>query len=270
MPLPAPLGALASQSTVTTLVAGVVGLAAVLYLYLYPYREYTLSFRNLGGPAPSHWFWGNLKEIIKAPPMEEHAKWLARYGDTIRYRVLFGEPRLFSADPGFISYVLQHSDDFIKPERTNRVLNRLLGEGVLTAEGADHRRQRRVLNPAFSPAAIRDMGDIMFDKAYELQRKLSNLIEDDSIPASETPPKPEDQVKGTRKIDMMKYLGQCTLDVIGVAGFDYDFNSLGSTSNELADAFREMFQVGQEITPFVILQNFVPIFELVVSGGEEL
>lgn len=162
------VGALLAKSTTQQVLIAVGGLLALLLLYLYPYREYTLSFRNVPGPAPTHWFWGNLKEIIKAPPMEEHSKWLAEYGNTIRYRVLFGEARLFSADPAFLSFVLQHSDDFIKPERTNRVLNRLLGEGVLTAEGAVHRRQRKVLNPAFSPAAVRDMADIMFDKAFEL------------------------------------------------------------------------------------------------------
>lgn len=158
-------------------------------------------------------------------PDAKHEEWISKYGNTFRYKFLAGGQRLASVDLNFIGHVLQKSDDFIKPVRTQELLERLLGKGVLIAEHADHRRQRRVLNPAFSIAAIREMTPIFYDKAYELQRKLIELIEEprENDQASPTPPKPEDQVKDARKIDVMRFLGAATLDVIGVAGFDYDF-----------------------------------------------
>lgn len=61
-----------------------------------------------------------------------------------------------------------------------------------------------------------------------------------------------------RKIDVMKYLGQCTIDVIGIAGFNYDFKALSQPTNELADAFSKMFAAGQSFSGMAIIQTFVP------------
>ena len=80
----------------------------------------------------------------------------------------------------------------------------MLGEGLLVAEGHDHKRQRRILNSSFSHASVRGMVPIFFDKAYELRDKMASMIEDESIPASPTPAKDIDKVPGARKIDVLK------------------------------------------------------------------
>jgi hypothetical protein len=198
--------------------------------------------------------------------MELHSQWRAIYGSTYRYRVVFGVPRLFTTDPVALSYILSHPDTFPKPARARRNMASMLGNGVLVAEGADHRRQRKVLNPSFSPAAVRDMVPMFFDKAYELRDKLLSIIEDDSlaVEASPTPPRPEDIVPGGRKIDMLKYLGMTTIDVIGVAGFNYDFQALHQPKNELAEAFRNMFAAGQNLSLMAVIQALVPYGDKIV------
>ncbi len=154
---------------------------------------------------------------------------------------------------------------FPKPEQTRQAMTNMLGNGVLVAEGDDHKKQRKVLNSSFSPAAIREMVPIFFDKAYELRDKMATMIDDHSITASPTPPKEGTDLQGGRKIDVLRYLGQATLDVIGLAGFDYDFASLSHEDNELAEAFRVMLTTGQDISGFAILQAFVPILQGLVS-----
>lgn len=259
----------AAHPTISKTVGAIAFLLLGLYIYLFPYREATLTFRNLRGPARTSLVWGNLGEIIKAPPCGKHDEWIAEYGHTIRYTMMFGETRIVTTDPVALGFILQHSYEFVKPERTNQFLERMLGNGVLTAEGDVHRRQRRVLNPAFGPAAIRDMSPVFYDKAYELQRKFNTFIEDeaaaDADVTSPTPAKDVDRVPGARKIDVMRYLGQTTLDVIGVAGFNYDFKTLSERRNPLAEAFNAMFQSGTRITALGILQNFFPILDFIVS-----
>ncbi|TXT04309.1 hypothetical protein VHUM_04196 [Vanrija humicola] len=243
----------AAHPTLAKTLGAIALLVLAAYIYLFPYREYTLSFRNLQGPPRTSLVWGNLGEIIKAPPCGKHDEWVAEYGHTIRYTMMFGENRIVTTDPVALGYILQHSYEFIKPPRTNEFLVRMLGNGVLTAEGDVHRRQRRVLNPAFGPAAIRDMSPVFYDKAYELQRKFNTFIEDEAAADAD----------GARKIDIMRYLGQTTLDVIGVAGFNYDFKTLSERRNPLAEAFNEMFQSGTRITALGILQNFFPILDFI-------
>jgi hypothetical protein len=193
-------------------------------MYLYPYRAYMIPFKNIQGPESTSVFWGVLRDIMKAPPNALHEEWIAKYGPVVRYRLLLGQQRIFSSDPAFIGYIFQHADDFIKPGHANRALQNLLGDGVLTAEGAVHRRQRRVINPAFGPAAIRGMEPIFWDKTYELQQKLLGFFDEESKEVtSPTPATPEDNIKDGIKIDVQKYLAQGTLEVIGAAGFNYDF-----------------------------------------------
>ena len=183
---------------------------------------------------------------------------------TYRYRLLLGGHRFFSADPGVISYILSHSDDFPKPSDLRRGLKAMLGDGVLAAEGADHKRQRRVLNPSFSGPAVRNMIPIFYDKAYDLKDMFLNMI-DSEDETSPTPCRPEDKVTGAKKIDVLRYLGQCTLDVIGVAGFDYDFAAMKEPDNELAEAYRQMMMAGQTISVLAVLQSFVPFLNKIVS-----
>jgi len=56
-----------------------------------------------------------------------------------------------------------------------------------------------------------------------------------------------------------------TLDVIGQAGFNYRFNALNPSEkpNELNDAFATMFRAGEQLSLLPIIQNFVPILQVI-------
>jgi hypothetical protein len=62
-----------------------------------------------------------------------------------------------------------------------------------------------------------------WDTAYALSHKLEGLLAAGHTGAtSATPPAPIDRVPGAIKIDVLKYMGQATLDINGRAGFDYE------------------------------------------------
>ena len=64
-----------------------------------------------------------------------------------------GRRRLHVLDPALIQEALvRHADDLVKTDDIRRVLGPALGEGLLTAEGAHWRWQRRGVAPAFAPA----------------------------------------------------------------------------------------------------------------------
>ena len=44
----------------------------------------------------------------------------------------------------------------------------LLGPGLLTTEGAQHRKQRKLLNPVFSIAHLRGVSHIFYDISYRV------------------------------------------------------------------------------------------------------
>ncbi|HEV2399426.1 MAG TPA: cytochrome P450 [Candidatus Sulfotelmatobacter sp.] len=71
-----------------------------------------------------------------------------RYGDIAHYKIGWNHI-VFLNHPDYIREVLVvQNDNFIK-ERTVQRSKMLLGNGMITAEGADHRSQRQVAQPAF-------------------------------------------------------------------------------------------------------------------------
>ncbi|HXC97389.1 MAG TPA: cytochrome P450 [Edaphobacter sp.] len=73
---------------------------------------------------------------------------LKTYGNIAHYRFM-GTPIIFINDPDYIREILvNQSSSFVK-ERTVRRMKILLGEGLITSDDPIHRRQRKLVAPAF-------------------------------------------------------------------------------------------------------------------------
>ena len=118
------------------------------------------------GPKPSL-----LEAFIYGPGRDPLAFFtnLARtYGDVVAYR-LGGEQLFFINHPQHIRDVLvTHQRNFTKGRGLERA-KRLLGEGLLTSEGAAHLRQRRLMQPAFHRDRIAAYAGTMVEHADRLQ-----------------------------------------------------------------------------------------------------
>jgi cytochrome P450 len=84
------------------------------------------------------------------------------YGDLVRLR-LGNLPYYIVVNPEHLEYILRtHADNFMKDELT-RWLIPLVGQGLLTSEGAFWRRQRRLIRPAFQLQEIQRYATVMVD-----------------------------------------------------------------------------------------------------------
>jgi cytochrome P450 len=92
--------------------------------------------------------WYALRQRRWVDPIKLFKHLVARYGDISHYKLLNNHV-IFINNPEYLRevFVVQHSN-FIK-ERTQQRSKLLLGEGMITADGATHRRQRQVAQPAF-------------------------------------------------------------------------------------------------------------------------
>src|ERR1700728_162779 len=76
---------------------------------------------------------------------------------------------VFLNNPDYIREVLVvQNDNFIK-ERTVRRTKMLLGEGMITAEGAQHRSQRQVAQPAFHRQRIPEYADMIVQEGVRMR-----------------------------------------------------------------------------------------------------
>ena len=124
--------------------------------------------RRPPGPKPQFLI-GNIP-LIEPEPLATFTRWAADYGDIFYYRAAWLHV-YFLNRPDLIEYVLVRNPQNFLKDHVIQNSRWLLGGGLLTAEGDDWRRQRRIVQPAFSRERIPAYADYMTDSA---ERMLAN------------------------------------------------------------------------------------------------
>lgn len=122
------------------------------------------------------------------------------------------ESRLLPLDPVTVAYIMKNPTIYEKPVQSRRIIEGLIGCGMLAAEGAVHRRQRRVATPAFSVQNLRALVPLVFNKGEELKDRWMGLIQEQAVDSNS-----EEKPKGIR-LDVCHWVSRATFDVIGIAG----------------------------------------------------
>ncbi|KAI9320451.1 cytochrome P450 [Dichotomocladium elegans] len=250
------LSTVTSQLRPVILRIGLGGAAAWVIARYFVYRLYLHPVNRIPGPSPD-WipFVGNMRQIMREPPSAPHRAWTRQYGKVVSYYGPWNEPRILVTDPGIVKQVLMTQQyDFEKSDRVKRSLMPVVGEGVLLAEGDLHRQQRKLLNPAFSVRALRNLVPAFIVPARQLRdRWTKELVEDQPT-----------------EIIVSNGLSRVTLDVIGIAGFGAEFQTvldgLPTTSGgRLSQAYMNIFSGDNSLARF--LNIFVPFFRRIPTKG---
>src|ERR1700688_569512 len=130
------------------------------------------SKNHVSGPAAYRFppgfkrnlLWFALRKFRPANPILLFQHLAGEYGDIAHYKI--GHHHIvFLNHPGYIREVLVvQNDNFIK-ERTVQRTKMLLGEGMITSEGAAHRAQRLAAQPAFHRQRIAEYAGIIVEEA---------------------------------------------------------------------------------------------------------
>ena len=134
--------------------------------------------------------------------------------------------------------------------------------------------------PAFNSAALKEMYPIFVQKAEELRDCWDRIIGPSSSMPYPTPPStppPGDRESGTANfsstkdipsgfvLDVCDWMNRVALDVIGLAGFGYNFDSLMDRREEVCTAFREILQAAEKPPGFKeLFALWFPITEVIL------
>ncbi|KAJ7501076.1 cytochrome P450 monooxygenase [Mycena galericulata] len=189
-------------------VAGTAVAYVLLQLTEILYREFSHPLRRLPAPSNPSFIFGNFEELEEDPRLTR--KWRYQLGPMFLFKGVFNTRELYAGDTTAIDHILKNNAVYNKRIAIN-ANSRLVGEGLLGVEGEDHKRQRRVMNPAFGSGQIKSLTSFFLDKSLELRDIWTRQVVSDS--------------EATR-VEVLSWLSKMTLDVIGLSGFGYQFDSL--------------------------------------------
>lgn len=168
----------------------------------------------------------------------------------IRYLALLNQERLLITSPKALAEVLVTKNyDFIKPSMMRTGLGRILGFGILLAEGDEHKFQRKHLMPAFAFRHVKDLYPIFWEKAREgVQAMTQQVLVDAAKEPTTTAQDPEKTATGepTACLEVGGWASRITLDIIGVAGLGRDFGAIADPTNELFRTYNALFKPSRQ------------------------
>jgi cytochrome P450 len=172
-----------------------------------------------------------------ANPLDFFTSLARTYGDVSSYR-MGGEQLFLVNEPRLIRDVLvTHNRHFTKSRGLERS-KRLLGQGLLTSEGAMHLRQRRLMQPAFHRDRIAGYGDLMVGYADRMRRGWTDLA----------------------VLDISREMNRLTLSIVGKTLFDVDVQQQAAAVGEALTAVMESFWM--TMLPFAEVLERLPVPKL--------
>ncbi|KAI0648738.1 cytochrome P450 [Trametes meyenii] len=222
--------------------------AALWRLWLLYSRVAHNRLRALPGPPSPSVLLGYAWQFWTTDPTELHEEWVRLFGRTIHYRIV-SHVCLFTMDTKALGRILAHDEVYQKPPPVRDFVAQMLGNGTVLTEGEQHRKQKRVVNPAFGPMQIREFTDLFLAKASQLRDVFSLEVT---------------RHRGVAHLDVYDWVLRMTLDVIGEAAFSYNIGTLDPEDkpNELCDAFRLVSQSVTRMSWFPMLRFFFPALRI--------
>lgn len=192
--------------------------------------------------------------------MQPHKRWwkeaLAKNESVpmMAYSTLFGRSSVIILDPDVVKTILTEasSKDPVRFPKKYVLLQNILGDGLVTLEGSDWSRHRRIIQPSFNTSFLKEALSISVPMRTEAF--LSSWR----------------KAKPGREIDLASHMSALTLDIIGDVAFSHDFQALkglnkwaqDDSHNELdsvSDPLIEALTIAFKATPAAVLQTIFKI-----------
>lgn len=178
----------------------------------------------------------------------------------IRYQGLFNSERLIPTTAKALGEVLVSKNyEFIKPTQVRQGIGRILGIGVLLAEGDEHKTQRKNLMPAFAFRHVKDLYPTFWSKSREAVIAMTEKVMAVQLkePILTTPDKTH-EAQEPAVIEVGEWASRATLDIIGVAGMGQDFGAIQDPNTPLNKTYRALFKPTRQAQILGLLNLLLP------------
>lgn len=170
---------------------------------------------NIPGPKSHSFLKGNFSKIFDIRGWDFHRHIGQKYGGVVRINAFLGDKQLYVSDPKALHHIVVKDQNTYEETSSFIAANSILfGKGLLATLGDHHRKQRKMLNPVFSIAHLRQMIPMF----YEVTHKVGNALE-------------SKVTNGPQEIDLLKWITRTALELIAQSGLGCSIDSLVDDSD---------------------------------------
>jgi len=158
-------------------------LALFAYYYYFESISNTTQSRNI--------LIGNATAQLSKPPGAQILHWVSTIPNNgiLRFRSFGNMDRLVVTNPEALKSVMSdHSYDYEKPAPLRKFLVKILGEGLIIAEGDLHKFQKKHLLPAFQVQHIRELYPVFWGKSRGLVENICTELAEKGRASVNAPP----------------------------------------------------------------------------------
>ena len=149
--------------------------------------------------------------------------------------------------------------EFVKPTQVSQGIGRILGIGVLLAEGDEHKTQRKNLMPAFAFRHVKDLYPTFWSKSREAVTAMTdNLTAAKQKEADTAASEKSHEAQDPAVIEVGEWASRATLDIIGVAGMGQDFGAIQDPNTPLNKTYRSLFKPSRQAQILGLLNLILP------------
>lgn len=203
-------------------ICGFLGLSYVVWIIFRVFGRfvqwYITPLNQIPGPKSNSYFWlGSFREVRHEPFMQPHKRWWMEAGvdvPLVHYTGVLGKSSLLVLDKSIVRAILtapagKTNTRFNKPLFV--FLTNTIGNGLVTLEGEDWQRHRRILQPAFKTGFLRERLNTVVPSS------ISRFLKSWQMAA-----------ESSREIDASSHISALTLDIVGEVAFSHNFKGLKS------------------------------------------
>ncbi|KAJ8903259.1 hypothetical protein NDN08_004368 [Rhodosorus marinus] len=201
-------------------------------------QTYVLKTEDEYAPQAS----GDIAELQGAFPFTLY-KYFAKLGAV--YTLAFGPKKFYVvSDPVVAKHILRRKSLLYDKGMLADILEGIMGKGLIPADFETWKKRRRAIVPGFHEAFLNRMIRTFSDCTTRMKSRINGEI---------------DRGKGGVVLDLEAEYCSLALDIIGIAVFNYDFNSVTSM-NPIIKAVYRMLQEAEWRSKFLIpIWNVEPL-----------
>ncbi|KAK0231468.1 cytochrome P450 [Armillaria fumosa] len=194
---------------------GIVSLALLFILVLFAryiqHRSDPARKIQCAPGADAHWLRGHEYIEWQNEIGKMYSKWAMAVGPVYRIKAaLFKRDVIVATDNFAVHHIHANTYRYPKAPEFLPIVESQLGKGIVYVSGEEHRRQRRLLAPAFTLSAVKGMSDDVVECTQRLVQRVAKHLTSRG---------------GETTMNITPFLSACTLDIIGRVAFGHDFRS---------------------------------------------